>query len=391
MIEYIFKRILLFIPTLFVVSLLAFQISINAPGDIAETLVKNSQPNDETSSSSIYYQQQVIKWRHKLGLDLPIFYFSIHSLAVDDTLYKIVDKNERTIAEQKMLEYGGFKKYIPTLSFYFPNQYHRWLFGDEENSNGIIHGDFGISILSQQKISTILAEKLPWSLFFSILSILLAYFISVPLGVFLAAKKNSLFEKAISFLVFMLPALPSFWVATLLLMLFSNPDFFYWLPSSGISPIQGFEPSANIMQKLLQSIPYLILPLICFTYSSIAFLSRTMRTGILNELQQDYIQTAKAKGISEKRIIWHHAFRNSLLPIITVFASVFPNVIGGSVIIESIFTLPGMGRAIYQAIGNHDYSLIVAVFTITALLTMVGFLISDILYTIADPRIRFQK
>jgi peptide/nickel transport system permease protein len=147
----------------------------------------------------------------------------------------------------------------------------------------------------------------------------------------------------------------------------------------------------NFMQRFFYSIPYLILPIICFTYGSVAFLSRTMRTGILNELQQDYIRTARAKGLTEKKIIWHHAFRNSLLPIITVFASVFPAVIGGSVILETIFTLPGMGRAIYQAIGNHDYNLIVAVFTLTGFLTMVGFLISDILYTIADPRIRFEK
>ncbi|MFM2224873.1 MAG: Inner rane transporter permease protein YejB [Bacteroidota bacterium] len=391
MLTYILKRILLFVPTLFVVSLLAFEISIHAPGDAAEMLVKNSQGSTEQTASSANYQQQITQWKHRLGLDLPVFYCSIHSLAITDTLYRITDKFEQEIVGRKMLNDAGFKKYIPTISFHFSNQYHKWMFGDGEFSKGIIRGDFGISILSQQKISTLIAEKLPWSLFFSMVSILLAYLVSIPLGVFAASKKGTSFEKIISLIVFVLPAMPSFWVATMLLMLFSNPDFFNWFPSSGVSPIQGFQPSIGFMQRFFYSIPYLILPIICFTYSSIAFLSRTMRIGILNELQQDYIRTARAKGLTEKKIIWHHAFRNSLLPIITVFASVFPAVIGGSVILETIFTLPGMGRAIYQAIGNHDYNLIVAVFTLTGFLTMVGFLISDILYTIADPRIRFEK
>jgi peptide/nickel transport system permease protein len=391
MTQYIFKRILLFIPTLFVVSLLAFEIAIHAPGDAAELLVKNEQGSNENSATSISHQKQVLAWRHKLGLDLPIFYFRIHSLAVADSLYRITDKNEQELLERKMLNEGGLKKYIPTITFHFPNQYHRWLLGDGETSNGILRGDFGVSILSQQKISSILAEKLPWSIFFSIISIFLAYSFSIPLGVFLASRKGKLIEKILTTLIFILPAMPSFWVATLLLMLFSNPDFFNWFPSSGIAPVGGMYQSNSFLQQCLSSISYFVLPIICFTYGSVAFLTKTMSNAIANELQQDYIRTAKAKGVAMHKIIWHHAFRNSLLPIITVFASVFPAAIGGSVILETIFTLPGMGRAIYQAIGNHDYSLIVAVFTITGALTLLGFLISDILYSITDPRIRLEK
>jgi peptide/nickel transport system permease protein len=116
-----------------------------------------------------------------------------------------------------------------------------------------------------------------------------------------------------------------------------------------------------------------------------------MQLEMLNSLNQDYILTAKAKGVSKNKIIWGHAFQNSLLPIITVFANIFPAVLGGSVILETIFSLPGMGRTIYQSIGNHDYNLIVAIFTITGFLTLVGFLVSDILYSVIDPRIRFEK
>ncbi|MEY2828377.1 MAG: Inner rane transporter permease protein YejB [Bacteroidota bacterium] len=384
MLPFILKRLLFFIPTLLIISLLAFEISLHAPGNAAEMIVQNSQGNSEQLATTANYQNQIQLWKHQLGLDLPVFYFSIHSLATTDTLYKIEDELEQKKIENFQLNNGGIKKYIPTISFYFPNQYHRWLFGDGKSSNGIIHGDFGISIFSQQKISTILKEKMPWSLLFSLLSIGIAYFISLPLGVFLAANKSKKISKIISVVIFILPALPTFWVATMLLMLFSNPDVLNWFPSSGVAPIEG-------NSTWLQAISYFILPIISFSYGSIAFLTKTMQLEMLNSLNQDYILTAKAKGVSKNKIIWGHAFQNSLLPIITVFANIFPAVLGGSVILETIFSLPGMGRTIYQSIGNHDYNLIVAIFTITGFLTLVGFLVSDILYSVIDPRIRFEK
>jgi peptide/nickel transport system permease protein len=384
MLPFILKRLLFFIPTLLIISLLAFEISLHAPGNAAEMIVQNSQGNSEQLATTANYQNQIQLWKHQLGLDLPVFYFSIHSLATTDTLYKIEDELEQKKIENFQLNNGGIKKYIPTISFYFPNQYHRWLFGDGKSSNGIIRGDFGISIFSQQKISTILKEKMPWSLLFSLLSIGIAYFISLPLGVFLAANKSKKISKIISVVIFILPALPTFWVATMLLMLFSNPDVLNWFPSSGVAPIEG-------NGTWLQAISYFILPIISFSYGSIAFLTKTMQLEMLNSLNQDYILTAKAKGVSKNKVIWGHAFQNSLLPIITVFANIFPAVLGGSVILETIFSLPGMGRTIYQSIGNHDYNLIVAIFTITGFLTLVGFLVSDILYSVIDPRIRFEK
>ena len=388
MLRYIFKRLLFFIPTLLLISLLAFEISIHAPGNPVERMMSGTQGG---SSVSADYQQQIKTWNHRLGLDLSIFYFSIHSLAISDTLYKISDKNEREMVERKIWNDAGFKKFIPTLSFHFPNQYHRWLVGDGETSKGIFRGDFGISILTQEKISNIIAQKLPWSLFFSLFSILVAYGISIPLGVFAASKKGTKLEKVVSIFVFMLPALPTFWVAALLMITFSNPDVLQWLPSSGVKPVEGFAANATFLQKIFTTIPYLILPLICFTYGSIAFLSRTMRVGMLETMNMDFIRTARAKGLSENKVVWKHAFRNSLLPIITVFANVFPMAIGGSVILETVFTLPGMGSATFNAIANQDYPVIVAVFGITGFLTLLGYLVSDILYAVVDPRIRLSK
>jgi peptide/nickel transport system permease protein len=390
MFQYILKRILFFIPTLIIISLLAFVISVNAPGDPVERIVSSTQGANEQSASSSNHNELLKLWKHKLGLDLPIFYFSIHSAALPDSLYQIVDKEERKKAERKILSESGFIKFIPSISFHLHNQYHRWLLGDGETSQGILRGDFGISIITQQKISSLLAEKLPWSLFFSLCSIFIAYIISIPLGVFAASKKGTRMEKLVSIFVFMLPAIPSFWLATMLMMTFSNPDVINVLPSSGVKPVEGFADGISWFEKIKITIPYLIMPIICFTYGSIAFLSRTMRVGMLETLSMDFIRTARAKGLSEKKVIWKHAFRNSLLPIITVFANVFPAAIGGSVILETVFTIPGMGFSIYQAIGNHDYPVIVAVFTLTGLLTLIGYLVSDILYAMVDPRIKFS-
>ncbi|HSH67814.1 MAG TPA: ABC transporter permease, partial [Bacteroidia bacterium] len=226
--------------------------------------------------------------------------------------------------------------------------------------------------------------------FFSLLSVILAYGVSIPIGVRAAEKKGSRFDKTSSLMLFILYSIPSFWLATLLLMTFANPDVLHWFPASGVKPVTGYDDGAGFWGMVKASFPYIVLPAICYTYSSFAFLSRTMRVSMLETLSQDYIRTARAKGLTKKQVIWKHAFRNSLFPVITVFGSVFPAVIGGSVILESIFTIPGMGLETINAIHDNNYPMIIAILTITSLLTLIGFLISDILYAFADPRISYK-
>ena len=182
------------------------------------------------------------------------------------------------------------------------------------------------------------------------LSVILAYAISIPIGVKAAAKKGGRFDKSSSIILFMLYSMPSFWLATLLLMTFANPDVLHIFPASGVKPALGYPDGASLFEKMKISFPYIILPAICYTYSSFAFLSRTMRVSMIEVVGQDYMRTAHAKGLSNKKVIWKHGFRNALLPIITVFANIFPAAIGGSVIIESIFTIPGMGSEVIYAI-----------------------------------------
>ncbi len=365
--NYLLRRILFFIPTLLVIFLVSFIILINSPGDPVERMLMSSSGTGNITPPAML-QQQRLELRHKLGLDLPVFYFNFHSLTDE-----------------------GAKKFIPAISFHSNNQFHRWLFGDGVNTKGIVRGDFGASYLTRQPVTQLISDSIRWSLFFTLTSIFLAYLISIPIGIKAAAEKNSRFDKTSSTILLFLYSLPVFWVATLLLMTFSNPDVFYFFPASGVKPVRGYPDNSGIFQKIYLSLPYLILPTICYTYSSLTYLSRLMRTSILEILSSDFIRTARAKGLPERTVLWKHALRNSLFPIITIFAHVFPAMIGGSVIIESIFTIPGMGSAIFQSITNQDYPVMIAVFTLTGLLTVTGYLVSDILYAWLDPRISFSK
>ncbi|MDC0202034.1 ABC transporter permease, partial [Flavobacteriales bacterium] len=213
-----------------------------------------------------------------------------------------------------------------------------------------------------------------------------------PIGIYSAYRKDSNADKALSLILFILYSLPSFFVGTMLLLQFANPDYFAWFPESGIKDPLTFNKEWNIFNwdRIQHQAPYLVLPLITYTYSSFAFLSRIMRVGMIEVMSQDYIRTARAKGLSERTVILKHALRNSLLPIITVFAAIFPMSIGGSIIIEVIFSIPGMGFEIYQAILNSDYPMIIAFFTVTGFLTMLGYLVADILYALVDPRISYN-
>jgi peptide/nickel transport system permease protein len=495
--KYILKRILFFIPTLIVISLLAFVISINAPGDPLDRMVSAIDSGGETGQQSLNTQKEKERWRKKLGLDLPVFYFSVSNKATPDTLYKVYDDGKRNGLKRLISQYGNwelisdynrklsalfdahrlvqidsslidstdtgawkdtlsesrfaviallsawderiirtrfeqlnrmydqlpqfadlqeklsavttaytamteqpskYKNYIPVIRFHPYNQYHRWIFGDgnwltgkgSTDSRGLIRGDFGYSYETKLPVSGVIAERIRWSLLFTIVSITLAYLISLPIGIRAAAKKNSLFDRSSSVILFMLYSLPAFWVATLLLMTFANPNALAWFPASGIQPMTGIPEDAGFFERMRLRIPYLILPTICYTYAQLAFLSRITRVSTLEIISQDYIRTAYAKGLSGRSVIYKHAFRNALLPIITVFSNIFPLALSGSVILETIFTIPGMGLQIFQAIMAKDYPVIIDVFTLTGILTLVGYLFADLMYAIADPRITYH-
>ena len=275
-----------------------------------------------------------------------------------------------------------YQKYIPVMHWYgFRNQYHHWLVN-------FLRGDFGLSYQDMRPVREVVWSAMKWTMGISLASILLAYLLAIPLGVMSAVKKGSRSEKLTTTGLFMLYSLPNFWIATILIIFLCGGDWLSWFPAPGAAPIPADAP---FMYKISENLYRLILPLFCWTYASLAFISRQMRGGMLTVIGQDYIRTGKAKGLSERVIIWKHALRNSLLPIITLFANVFPLIISGSVVIETIFSIPGMGQISYNALLANDYPVVFTVTMFAATLTLAGTLIADILYAAVDPRISFSK
>ncbi len=275
-----------------------------------------------------------------------------------------------------------FNKYVPTIHWYgIDNQYHNWI------ANFML-GDFGISYQDKRPVSSVLWDALKWTFILSSLSILLAYIVAIPLGVLSAVKKGTKTERGITTTLFVLYSLPNFWIATMLIIFFCGGDYFDWFPAFGLGTLPDDAP---FMERFFETAYHYILPLFCVTYSSFAFISRQMRGGMLNVINQDYIRTARAKGVEEKGVIWMHAFRNSLLPIITLFASVFPAAISGSFIVEVIFSIPGMGKLTLEAIFARNYPVVFTVLMFTSILTLVGTLVADMLYAAVDPRISFSS
>ncbi len=557
---YVFKRLLIFIPTLIIISLLSFLISTNAPGDPVAKIVTAMGQDGTASQNSDANERTKQLVRKKLGLDKPIFYFSLGTAADCDTLYRLPDKNIRESAEkltrevgdwdlvsefynslktpvkqieisfpdsvlnQSQLNFksqlifylnslkevasvkeldiktksikelcdslGGFelvqmeeaintlktngnswKKYIPSLNWYgIDNQYHLWLLGDigldknidtlsvtmnnqvlsfdefnfvkrdnlwyrfntnpitndtifeesfhslsqiefynngrwievegsdseltayiDRGRKGVVRGDFGLSFEDGMYVRDKIWNSISVSFWLILCSVILSYLVSVPVGILAASKKGGRFDRWSSVVLYSLYSLPSFFVATILLYTFANPDFFAWFPESGIYDPETFDENWSAWEKIKHQAPFFVLPLIAYTYSSFAFLSRIMRAGVIDVIEKDYVRTARAKGLSEKRVLLKHVLRNSAIPIITVFANIFPAAVGGSVILESIFDIPGMGKVGYEAILNLDYPMILAVFTISGGLTVFGYIVADILYAVVDPRISLSK
>ncbi len=252
----------------------------------------------------------------------------------------------------------------------------------------IVSLDFDVSYNYNRPVIELIKERLPVSIQLSIISIFLSYIIAIPLGIFSATHRNTLSDQIITIILFILYSLPLFWVATMLIMFTTGGDFPHIFPARYLHSI-GYE-NFPFWKKLLDWLWHLVLPITCYTYGSFAFLSRQMRSSMLDVVKQDFIRTARAKGLSERVVIFKHALRNSLIPILTLSAVLLPELLGGSVIIEQIFSIDGMGKLTFEAILNRDYPVINAILFFSAFLTLVGILIADLSYAIADPRITYD-
>ncbi len=251
--------------------------------------------------------------------------------------------------------------------------------------------DFGVSLVTREPVLTTLVSKLKYSLSLSVGSLILAYLISIPLGVFSAVKKDTTPDRVLTVGLFMLYSLPSFFVATLLLFFFSAGSDFHslrWFPTGGWQSSRAGE--LTWLGQFWDIAWHLVLPMFCLTYGSLAALSRYMRTGLLEVIRSDYVRTARAKGLPESLVIGKHALRNGLMPILTLLSGLLPSILGGSVIIEYIFGIPGMGLWMVNSIYQRDYNVIMAVQLLSTILVLVGVLLTDLSYALVDPRIRYS-
>lgn len=259
-------------------------------------------------------------------------------------------------------------------------QYSQWV-------KRLVRFDFGNSFIDNRPVVEKIMERIPLTLTINLLSMFFIFCLAIPLGIKSALKKDKFYDNFVTFISFIFFAAPAFWLALLLMNLFCIQ--LGWFPISGIVSLD-FE-YFNWWQKILDLSRHLFLPVLVSVIGAFAGLTRYMRSEMIEVMNQPYIRSAFAKGLTQNQVIKRHALRNALLPVVTIIGLSIPGLLGGSVIFESIFALPGIGRLFYEAVMTRDYPLIMAEVVLAAILTMVGNLIADISYAVVDPRIRYSK
>ncbi len=333
MLRYLLGRIIATIPVVVLISLLVFLLIHAAPGDPADLLL-----SDEASAADI------ADARRRWGLDQPIYV-----------------------------------------------QYLRFL-------ANIASGDLGTSFKYSDPVIGLIGERLPATIELAIASLLIAIFIGIPLGVWAGAKPNSWADNLGSVFGFFGISMPSFWLAIMLILIVSG--YFNWLPSSGRSTYGvGHGSDFYVIQSLFtgnmktawDGIKYIIMPAIALGTGMMGLVMRVTRSSVLEIMSEDYVRTARAKGLGERPVLWRHVLRNALVPVITVVGLELGTLLSGSIIVETVFAWPGSGSLLIAAIQSRDYPLITGtVLTYTIAFVVINFAI-DMLYALIDPRIRFGK
>lgn len=334
MAKYLLKRFLLMIPTLLGISIICFGITRILPGGpIEEAIAQMSQKNKgETSSRTI---------------------------------------NEKEIARLKAI-YGFDKPVIV--------QYFVWI-------GNILRGDFGESFRTHNPVLKDIADKIPISLLFGLTGFFLSYLICIPLGIKKALKYNTAFDTTTSIIIYVGYSIPGFALGVLLLVLFGGGSFLNFFPLSGIVS-DNFE-YMSFFGKFLDVLHHMILPVFCYTVGGFAVLTNLMKNSLMDELNKDYIRTALSKGLPFKTVVFRHGLRNALIPIATGIGGLFSVFFAGSILIEKVFSIPGMGLLGYDSIVQRNYPVVLGLIIIQALLNLMGRLLSDVTLAVVDPRITF--
>ncbi len=354
MTRYVIRRLLQAIPTLIGVSIISFFLAYAAPGD--PITMYNFDPNVE--------QEALDTLRRQLGLDQPVPVQYVRWFT------GLAFRQGDQVAELEAN--GGRCTYLAAANLTAC-----------DSGGGVIRGNLGMSLQTNQPVWDRLVERMAATLELGIASLLLALVIGVPLGVLSAVYRGSLFDNAVRFSSVVGQAVPSFWMGIMLIFVFGV--MLGWLPTGGrqtVSLTQEFD--------LVDRLRHLIMPAFVLALGGIAIFSRVMRTETLEVINTDYIRTAKAKGLGYTSTYFVHAFRNSLIPLMTLLGPAILGVLSGAVVVETVFAWPGMGRLTLNAVFQRDYPLVLGAGMFFAFLTILGNLLSDILYGVVDPRVRLE-
>jgi microcin C transport system permease protein len=344
--KYILKRLLIMIPTLLGITIVVFGIINLAPGSPVEQKLQQLRfSNGDGGGSS-------------------------SSTGAAKSSQSVVSKE---VLEALNKQYGFDK---PVLE-----RYWIWL-------KNLSRFDFGESFTYEEEVTEVIASKLPVSLQFGIISLILSYLISIPLGILKAIKDGSTFDQSTSFLLFLAYSIPGFMLAIFLIVFFSGGSFMDIFPIGGL--YSDFYDEMNGWERFWDRVYHFILPLTCYTIGSFTTLTILMKNSIIEEIRKDYVRTARAKGLSEKTLYLKHALKNALIPIVTGIGGFLSVFFAGSLLLEKIFQLDGMGLLGYNSLLSRDYNVLMGLVFITSLLTLVGNIISDICYVLVDPRIDFS-
>jgi len=261
--------------------------------------------------------------------------------------------------------------------------YWKWL-------SKVVRGDLGDSLSRPGRVSGIIAERIAPTLLLELTALSLTYLLSIPLGLYATARAGRLDERITSTFLYMLYSLPAFVAALFLQIIFAiklrgTP---LELPLFGMTS-DNFD-QMTLWQQAADLFRHALLPVVCYTYGSLAYYSRFIRANMQEVIRQDYIRTALAKGVPRWRVLWHHAFRNTLIPLVTMIGLTLPVLLSGSIILEQIFSWPGMGKLFFESIRERDYPTLMGLLLMFSVLTLLGQMLADFLYAVVDPRVTYH-
>ena len=365
---YLIRRILQAVPVVFLIAVISFSLMQAAPGGPQNAFVRNPR---------------------------------ITAQQIDDWLARWCLEREADAAAT-LREFGGWlgvwncKDGTGFLSAQgLPNFLPEFLGGGD---NGVIHGDFGFSIHSGRPVLDLITERMPATFLLMGTAFIIWVTIAILLGVIAAVKRYSLFDQGVTMFSYIFYSLPTFWLGLILIYFFAVT--LHWVPSQGIvdpreAPATFNTPAywegfwADPVPNILDIARHMILPVVTLVAVSIAADSRFVRSSMLDTLSQDFVRTARAKGAPRRTVVFHHAFRNALLPIITSISLQIAFLFSGAVVTETIFSWPGMGRLYIEGVNNRDYFLLMGILLIASVFVVIMNIVADVIYALADPRIRY--